>query len=143
MLQAQIDEINSKTLSCPLCGKKTQRNGKFKSAFHAVFTDHTVSLQHVQCSCGWRSPISIDGMYGSVLHPDLVEMQTLYGADNSFKKVEVCFSRKCCSERPINNHSRIQKTMTHIGTALCCLKQSVNWVSAHQHAPSKNIVLNI
>ena len=143
ILQAQEMEINKKNLSCPICGKKTRKDGKFKSAFHAVFTDHKVILQRTKCSCGWSSKISIDGTYGSALHPDLVEMQALYGADNSFKKVEEYFSKKCCAARPINNHSRIQKTVTQIGGLLSNLKQTKNWVAANERTFSKELILNV
>ncbi len=143
ILHSQEEEINNKNTTCPLCGKKTKKNGKFKSAFHSVFTDHSLSLQRAQCTCGWSSKISIDGTYGSALHPDLVELQSLHGSENSFKKVEEYLSKKCCSERSINNHSRIQKSVNQVGEILRDLKQDDAWVDATKRPYSKELVLNI
>lgn len=94
---------------CPECGKKTFKKGKFSSDFHAVVTDHKIIFQRMQCNCGWTSKISVDGTYGGVLHPDLVELQSLFGSENSFQKTQEYLAKKCCAKRSINNHSRISE----------------------------------
>jgi len=59
-----------------------------------------------------------------------VELQSLFGAENSLKKTEGFLSKKCCSKRPINNHSRIQKTINHVGHLFLQIKQDKQWVCA-------------
>jgi len=71
---------------CPKCGNATSPRGKRQSKFHAVLTDHMVSIQSRRCQCGWSSPDSVDGLYESSLHPDLAEKQVIQGvlADREF-----------------------------------------------------------
>jgi len=88
LLHAQQARIDDHQTTCPNCGKRTTKQGKFTSDFHAVFTDHEITLQRTRCQCGWRSKISIDGIYGSALHPDLVELQSKFGSETSFMKTE-------------------------------------------------------
>lgn len=130
MLQAQQDIINDNASICPNCGNKTKKKGKFDSDFHAVFTDHKIKMQRTKCTCGWSSKISIDGIYGSALHPDLVEIQALFGAENSFKKTEEFLAKKCCSKRSINNHGRVQKTINHMGNLFSQVKQDIGWAKS-------------
>lgn len=66
--------------------------------------DHEVVIQRTRCQCGWRSKISIDGIYGSTLHPDLVELQSKFGSEASFKKIENLLAARCHGHRAINNH---------------------------------------
>ena len=68
--------INENT-ECPLCGGKTSSVRRRDSKFHAALTDHSVAIQRRRCKCGWNSPDTVDGIYGSALHPDLVEKQTI------------------------------------------------------------------
>ena len=143
ILQAQERIINERHQACPECGRKTKKSGKFQSDFHSVFTDHKISLQRKKCTCGWTSKISIDGTYASALHPDLVEMQCLLGAESSFKKTEALLAKKCCSQRPINSHSRIQKTINQVGHLLSVVKQEEDWFAANQSCFSEELILNI
>ncbi len=146
ILQAQQKKINERTTICPECGKKTKKKGKFDSDFHAVFTDHKMTLQRAQCTCGWTSKISIDGTYGSALHPDLVELQSVYGTENSFKKTEEFLAKKCCAKRSINNHSRIQKTIHQVGQLLFEIKENTNWATdaaANDSVPPDELILSI
>jgi hypothetical protein len=70
---------------CPLCKSKTQKAGLFKSKFHAALTDHTVIIQRTRCKCGWSSASSVEGIYGSSMHPDLLEKQALQGGKESYE----------------------------------------------------------
>jgi len=129
ILALQEELINSHALLCPNCGKKTRKRGKFTCDFHAILTDHKIQLQRTICACGWTSKISIDGTYGSALHPDLVALQSMTGAQMSFQKAESCLERLCCSKRPINNHSRLQKTVMQTGGLLESIKRRSTWPS--------------
>jgi len=53
--QSQEKIINDQHQTCPECGHKTKKSGKFQSDFHSVFTDHKISLQRKKCTCGWTS----------------------------------------------------------------------------------------
>ncbi len=145
LLHAQQLRIDEHQSTCPHCGKRTTKQGKFTSDFHAVFTDHEVVIQRTRCQCGWRSKISIDGMYGSALHPDLVELQAKFGSETSFKKTEGLLTARCCGKRAINNHSRIQKTVQHVGELLLAVKKDKQWIhgAANDPGTSKELVLVI
>ena len=71
---------------CPTCASKTVKAGTFKSKFHAVLTDHTVTIQRTQCKCGWYGKCSLDGMFGNNIHPDLLQKQALQGSKESYQK---------------------------------------------------------
>ena len=73
---------------CPKCGKLVRNQGKFKSPFHAVLTDHKLEIQRKSCTCGWQSPYTIEGIFGSSIHPDLLERQSVLGANHSFRHAE-------------------------------------------------------
>ena len=96
-------QLINKTLSCPLCGSKTSGNGMRESQFHAALTDHKVRIQRRACKCGWSSPYSVESIYGSSLHPDLVEKQVIQGAENSYRQA----SRQLNAE---STRSNIQKS---------------------------------
>lgn len=127
ILHVQQSLINENASVCPECGKKARKSGKFDSDFHSVFTDHKVKLQRYKCTCGWTGKISIDGIYGSALHPDLVELQALLGSKNSFKQTEEFLTKRSAQQRPINSHSRIQRTVNHVGKLLTQIKQGEDW----------------
>ena len=61
---------------CPKCGHKLKKNGSNKCSFNAVYTDHKVPVYRQTCgSCKWSSVPSIDSLFGSHMHPDLIKMQ--------------------------------------------------------------------
>jgi hypothetical protein len=119
------------------------KKGRFKSDFHAVFTDHKIILQRKKCTGGWQSKISVDGTFNSALHPDLVEIQSLFGAENSFQKKEKFLAKKSCQARPINNSSCIRKTVNKVGQVLSLIKNSAHWGEVTNVNSSKELVLNI
>ena len=80
-LSYETQLINEET-ACPDCGRHMASRGKNQSNFHAVLTDHQVKIQRRRCSCGWHSPDSVESIYGSSLHPDLIEKQTIQGSEN-------------------------------------------------------------
>ena len=54
ILKHQVNLI-SNDQTCPKCGNKAAKRGKFGSNFHDVFTDHRVTLNRLICQCGWKS----------------------------------------------------------------------------------------
>ena len=77
--------INEESV-CPKCGGKTSSRGTRKSNFHAALTDHKIRIQRRMCNCGWNSPDSIENIYGSSSHPDLIEKQVMQGVENSYRQ---------------------------------------------------------
>ncbi len=43
-------------------------------------------LQRSACRCGWRGPMSIDKLFGSNVHPDVLKKQLLQGSKESYAK---------------------------------------------------------
>lgn len=97
--------INDET-ACPKCGHKTSSRGRRKSNFHAVLTDHKISIQRRRCQCGWSSQDTVEGIYGSSLHPDLVEKQVIQGVENSYRQASRQLNAESASNRRINNDDR-------------------------------------
>lgn len=141
ILSTQTEIINSENDICPKCKKKSRKQGKFLSAFHAIFTDHEIKLQRKTCSCGWKNNFSIQNIYGCALHPDLVEMQTLTGANNSFRQAEAILNKQSFFKRPINNDDRIQRTVVTVGKELCKLKKNTSWSDPTENA--QELILNV
>ena len=109
--------INSEA-SCPECGKKTSLIGKRQSNFHAVFTDHKVSIQRRRCRCNWKSPDTVEKIYGSSLHPDLLEKQVLQGAEHSYCQASNILNAESKKERSINNDDRIRRNIAEVANII-------------------------
>jgi len=101
--------------SCPKCGKRSISQGIRKSTFHAALTDHEVFIRRRRCNCGWGSSYTLDGIYGSSMHPDLLEKQALQGTDNSYRNASKNLNAESNSIRPINNDDRIRKSVSKVG----------------------------
>lgn len=113
------------TSSCPICSSLTHKRGLFPSEFHSALTDHTVMVQRMICrKCGWHSPISVEGIFGSKLHPDLLKKQALQGSKESFEKAATSLDAESASTRKINNHSQIMRAVKRVGNSLETLRSS-------------------
>ena len=110
--------ILNQSMSCPKCGDKTAKHGIYKSEFHAALTDHEVSIQLRQCKCGWQSPSSISGVYGSAMHPDLLKRQALQGSETSYAKTSAILNAESAKERTINSGTQIHRTVKLAGETL-------------------------
>lgn len=100
--------------TCPQCGNKTKSNGMRKSKFHAALTDHEVKIQRRHCQCGWNSADTIDKLYGSSSHPDLVEKQVIQGTENSYRQASRQLNAESKIERSINNDDRIRRHIAEV-----------------------------
>lgn len=100
-LKFQSKKINYND-TCPNCKKPLSKQGMFQSAFHALFTDHKLHIQRRTCTCKYTTPYTVEGIYGSSIHPALLE-QTLLGAEHSYKKAEKILSFDSYQPRTINN----------------------------------------
>jgi|TARA_B110000503_G_C7098406_1_gene392682 hypothetical protein len=95
--------------TCPKCGVHVNKCGIRNSKFHAALTDHDVYIQRRKCRCGWNAPYTIEGIYGSSLHPDLLEKQTKQGADNSYRKASNNLNAESKHNRSVNSIDSVRK----------------------------------
>lgn len=133
--------IESITAKCPKCGLKTTKQGVFDSKFHAVLTDHKVPVQRVRCACGWVSPTSIEGIYGSPMHPDLLEKQAKQGGHESYEKSSKSLDADSAMKRPINSHSHIFRSVKCVAEQLESLKTSADYGKTAK--PADSLIINI
>lgn len=106
--------INNMT-NCPKCAKKVSSTGLHRSNFHAVFTDHQVSIRRKSCRCRWSSPYTISGVYGHSSHPDLIERQAIQGSENSYRQASRQLNAESKVARSINNDDRIRRNVALLG----------------------------
>jgi len=116
--------VLNRVTSCPSCTKKTMKKGIFSSEFHAALTDHKVNVQRTICSCGWSSELSIKGIFGSSMHPDLLEKQVLQGGKESYEKSSRSLDAESASKRSINSHSQVYKSIKLGGEHLESVRSS-------------------
>lgn len=109
--------LNAPT-TCGVCGGSTQKLGKFKSQFHSALTDHVVSVQRMHCKCGWTSPTSVEGIFGSNVHPDLLKKQAIQGSKESFEKSAASLDAESAASRSINNHSQIKRAVERVANVI-------------------------
>ena len=120
--------LNTVTM-CPLCAAKTKKHGLYKSQFHAVLTDHQVTVQRTSCKCGWFSPTSVEGIFGTNIHPDLLKKQALQGGEASYEKASKYLDAESGSKRTVNGHSQLHRTIKLIGETLEQIKLAVKPLS--------------
>ena len=82
-----------------------------KDFFEVCAIQSKVSIQKVACKCGWVGRSTIEGIYGSTMHPDLLKKQALQGSKESYKKSSVTLNAESACNRAINSHSQIFKTV--------------------------------
>ena len=117
-------------MNCPECGHKLRKDGFAKSPFHSVLTDHSVTLQKLLCNkCGWRFKASIEDIFGSNVHPDLLKKQAIQGSKESFEKAALSLDAESASSRKINNHSQISRAVERVATVIARLKIKVQPLS--------------
>lgn len=100
--------------TCPKCGKRPYTHGIRKSKFHAALTDHEVFIQRRSCKCGWGGPYTVEGIYGSSIHPDLLEKQAIQGVENSYRKASSNLNAESKKVRPINSVEGIRKCVAKV-----------------------------
>lgn len=124
---------------CPNCGNKTKSNGIRKSKFHSVFTDHEVNIQRRHCRCGWNSSDTIEQIYGSSSHPDLVEKQVIQGSENSYRQASRQMNAESKISRPINNDDRIRRNVARVANIIAAEKLS-NHDEVSQKDAAKSLI---
>lgn len=117
--QCKLIRKNEKT--CPKCGSKLGRNGTTKSKFHAVFSDHQLTIQKHRCQnpdCRWQQSSTTNAVFGSNIHPDLAKLQCEQGANFSYRQAQENLEKLNTSHRSVNNHTQISRLTAQVGEML-------------------------
>jgi hypothetical protein len=126
--------ILSSITTCPLCNSPTKKAGTFKSQFHAALTDHDVAVQRTACKCGWFSASSVEGIYGSSVHPDLLAKQALQGSKESYEKSSQSLNAESVSKRAVNGHMHISRSVQCVAEQLETTKRSKDYGKSDKKA---------
>jgi len=119
ILVEQVLYLKSAKNQCHQCGSNLCGNGYKQSKFHAVFTDHDVSLQKLKCThCKTSILPSVKSLLGTSIHPDLYRLQCEHGANHTYRKAEENLTKMCNKKRAVNNHNRIKKITNQVGEVL-------------------------
>ena len=122
---------------CPKCGHKLKKNGQTKSNFHAVFSDHKVSIQKHQCThpdCNWQSAPTTTTVFGTSIHPDLAKLQCEQGALHTYREAQTNLEKVNVHRRPVNNHNKIKEITNQVGATLG--RENLNPIGQDDCAPA-------
>jgi hypothetical protein len=121
ILEEQSRLLDAGMPVCPTCGHTLKKNGYKTSHFHAVFSDHTVSIQKHHCShpdCRWHSTPTITSLFGTNIHPDLATLQCAQGALYSYREAEKNLVQWNGHPRRVNNHTHVKRITDKVGAVL-------------------------
>lgn len=125
---------------CPNCGNKTNSHGVRESNFHAALTDHKLKIQRKSCACGWSSPYTVESIYGSSLHPDLIEKQIIQGSENSYRQASRQLNAESKAIRRINNDDRIRRNVSSVAKIVVEQKLQPR-KEAPKHKAAKELII--
>jgi hypothetical protein len=107
---------------CSTCGSRVIKSGYAPSDFHTVYTDHKLRISRLECcnkECTKRRMTpTIYSLFGSNMHPDLLEKQIKIAAEQSFMDSQKSLERENGRYRTINNQLTIKKNTEKIGKIL-------------------------
>ena len=66
----------------------------------------------------------MEGIFGSAIHPDLLEKQALQGGKESYEKSSVTLNAESAGKRAVNSHSQIYRSVKNVGQKLEEIKRS-------------------
>tara|TARA_B110000908_G_C10202179_1_gene425881 strand:- start:183 stop:1520 length:1338 start_codon:yes stop_codon:yes gene_type:complete len=116
ILLKQSIYLKEDIVNCPKCGHLLNKNGLSKSSFNAVFTDHKVPVQRQICpDCKWSSIPSVNSLFGTNLHPDLIKIQCEESVTQSYSKASDSLNRKSCKKRTVNSTMSISNVVDNVG----------------------------
>ncbi len=151
LLQAALDNIliekteliNNDLHLCPKCPGELIKQGKRKSTFHDVFTDHEVKMQRAKCNqCGFEPASTVRTFLGgTTISGDLAKLQSELGAEQTFRDAEDIFNKFSTAQRKVNNHNRIKLTTERVGSSLKLVnKEEKNMLKADE---AEELILNV
>ncbi len=145
ILAEQCKLIRKDQKTCPNCGGNLGRNGTTKSKFHAVFSDHQLTIQKHRCQnpdCRWQQSSTTNAVFGSNIHPDLAKLQCEQGANFSYRQAQENLEKINTCHRSINNHTQISRLSAQVGEMLC--QQNLMTPQSEECAePSESIILQV
>lgn len=116
---SQMSKVIAGSASCKYCGGSTMGVSQIKCEFHALFTDHQIKLSRRKCKdCGRADNPTVYSLFGSNIHPDLLEKQSIIGSDHSYSKASSILNFDSGYTRTINNSYTINKTVEKVGKIL-------------------------
>ncbi|WP_131795788.1 hypothetical protein [Fluoribacter gormanii] len=116
ILDEKVALLNSDKKPCPECGSKLCKFGNQTSKIHDVLTDHDVQIQRLKCcSCSYEEPSTISALLHGNTSVDLLKIQTILGANFSYRECEKILALFCQEKRKINNHTRIKEVVNSCG----------------------------
>jgi hypothetical protein len=119
-------------------------NGKKKSLFHSIFTDHYIKLQKLNCTnkqCDWQLTPTVLSSIGDKISPELLKVQAELGSQHTYRKCAGMLRLMVGKKRPINNASRIQRTTNAIGIQL--EEYRAERVSEEKPKPAKELAIAV
>ena len=145
VLAEQSKLIRKDQKTCPKCGGKLSRNGTTKSKFHAVFSDHQLTIQKHRCQnpeCHWQQSSTTNAVFGTNIHPDLARLQCEQGAKFSYRQAQENLEQINTYHRSINNHTQISRLTSQVGEMLS--KQNLITPEPEECAKaSKEVILQV
>lgn len=116
ILNKQSEYLKEDINYCPKCGNKLHKNGINKCSFNAVFTDHKVPVHRQLCgNCKWSSVPSINSLFGSHMHPDLIRLQCEEASKQSYIKAKFSLNLKACKTRKVNSTMTLHGVVETVG----------------------------
>ncbi len=116
ILNKQSEYLKEDINYCPKCGNKLHKNGINKCSFNSVFTDHKVPVHRQICgNCKWSSVPSINSLFGSHMHPDLIKLQCEEASKQSYSKAKLSLNLKACKTRKVNSTMTIHGVVETVG----------------------------
>ena len=109
-----------------------RKNGKYKSKFSHIYSDHEVKLQSWRCSkknCSWNEASSITKRLSGNVHVDLIKIHAEFGSRNTYRQAAKNLKSLAGKERKIHNKTRIHRTTKRIGEIIQNKKVCVRRVS--------------
>ncbi len=136
LLKEQIKLIDAEVIYCPCCpDRKLIKNGKQRSDYYDVFTDHQLALARLRCpDCQYEPGATIKTVLGHNMSADLIKLQSELGAHYTYRESESLFSAFSRSKRSINNHDRIKQMSERVGNQVGALHQLESQVIAAEPA---------
>jgi len=104
----QIKLVNH-TKVCPICKSKAVKIGVYSSNFHAMYSDHIVTIQRLKCKGGCNLPYKLEGLFGSSTHPELLKKQAELTAEKSYVKASKELNYDAAEGRAINNRTHLSR----------------------------------
>lgn len=143
LLKNQAEFLQPPSDKCPHCSHKLGKGSYQESDFHSVFTDHRVKIKRLKCpNCKRYVVPSVQSLFGSALHPDLVKIQCELSSNHSYPEATEILTKLACGYRKINNYDRIRHNVSRIGHTMDSFDKDINDVTCSKEE-AEELILNV